>query len=85
MQYDQSLFERLGECGLTMHDVLAISKNLGGRFVDGQVTLVAVNKGNPCQDCGRRHLWVGFVEPKDLPRGLRFLLTRSTGSCRKKA
>jgi len=84
MTCDQSLFERLTECGLTLHDVLAIPKNIGGRFVDGQVTLVAVNKGNPCQDCGRRHLWIGFVEPKHLPHALYFLLTQSTIRHRKK-
>jgi hypothetical protein len=77
MTYDQNLYERLSECGLTLQDVGQIPKQMQVKLMDGHVTAVVVNKA--CQKCGQPHgLWIGFVEPKHLPPALRLLLTRST-------
>jgi hypothetical protein len=85
MSLDQTLFERLTECGLRVEEIVLIPKNIGNEFVGGRVVCLTIERPCPCNHCVGKDHAVFFVTAARVPEWIRKLLQDSTAERIKEA
>ena len=85
MLYNETILNRLSECGLHAGEMLQIPPHIGWRFLAGEGVLLTIEHSCPCQKCGGKDHAVFFVEREKVPAWITAMLRASAKRRTKKS